>query len=133
MGRHSNFARAPDGACSMDRIFIRELKLAAWIGVYPHEKLAQQTVEIDLELDIPDATVFESGRIQDTVDYGAVVKRIKALLADERFGLVEKLADRVARVVIDEFGAPRVTISVTKLGVLREAKRVGVRLERSKS
>ena len=39
----------------------------------------------------------------------------------------------VARVVIDEFGAPRVTISVTKLGVLREAKRVGVRLERSKS
>ena len=67
------------------------------------------------------------------VDKATPGRSIWTMLADERFGLVEKLADRVARVVIDEFGAPRVTISVTKLGVLREAKRVGVRLERSKS
>jgi dihydroneopterin aldolase len=116
----------------MDTIFIRELRLPAWIGVYPHEKLAQQTVEIDLEIAIPNVSVFETGKVQDTIDYGSVVKRLKALLADERFGLIEKLADRAARVVIDEFGTPRVLISVTKLGVLKDAKRVGVRLERTR-
>ena len=115
-----------------DRIFIRELRLPAWIGVYKHEKLARQTVEIDLEFDVRDKSVFETGRIQDTIDYSAVVQRVKAVLSEERFGLVEKLADRVAQLVMDEFGSPRVTISVTKLGVLKEARRVGVRLERSR-
>jgi dihydroneopterin aldolase len=116
----------------MDCIFIRELRLPAWIGVYKHEKLAQQTVELDIEMALPGGNVFASGRIQDTIDYGAVVKRIRALLAEERFGLVEKLADRVAGVVMDEFESPHVRISVTKCGVLKDAKRVGVRLERKR-
>ena len=116
----------------MDCIFIRELRLPAWIGVYPHEKLAQQTVELDIEIAVRDEAVFSSGRIQDTIDYGAVAKRVRALLGEERFGLVEKLADRVAQVILDEFHSPHVKISVTKCGVLKDAKRVGVRLERSR-
>jgi dihydroneopterin aldolase len=116
----------------MDCIFIRELRLPAWIGVYKHEKLAQQTVELDIEIALPGEAVFASGRIQDTIDYGAVVTRLKALLSDERFGLVEKLADRVAGLVMEEFNSPHVRISVTKCGVLKEAKRVGVKLERKR-
>jgi dihydroneopterin aldolase len=114
----------------MDTIFIRELRLPAWIGVYRHEKLAQQTVELDLEIAIPGPAVFSSARIQDTIDYAAVVRRLKALLAEEHFGLIEKLAERVAGVLLDEFNAPQVRVGVTKCGVLREAKRVGVQLER---
>ena len=72
----------------MDKIFIRELRLPAWIGVYRHEKLAQQTVELDIEMAIPGNTVFQSARIQDTIDYGAVVKRLKQLLAEERLSLI---------------------------------------------
>jgi 7,8-dihydroneopterin aldolase/epimerase/oxygenase len=114
----------------MDTIFIRELRLPAWIGMYKHEKLAQQTVELDIEIGIPGTGVFTSARIQDTIDYASVVTRIKSLLATERFGLLEKLADRLAGVILDEFKAPLVRISVIKCGVLREAKRVGVQLER---
>ncbi len=114
----------------MDTIFIRELRLPAWIGMYKHEKLAQQTVELDLEIAIPGNAVFASARVQDTIDYAAVVRRLKALLNEERFGLIEKLAERIAGVVLEEFKAPQVKVSVTKCGVLREAKRVGVQLER---
>ena len=116
----------------MDFIFIRELRLPAWIGVYKYEKLAQQTVELDLEIGLPGDAVFATGRIQDTIDYGAVVKRIKSVLAEERFGLVEKLAERVAQLVLEEFHSPRIKVSVTKCGVLRDAKRVGASIERSR-
>ena len=116
----------------MDTIFIRELRLPAWIGVYKREKLAQQVVELDLELAIPGEQVFATGRIHDTIDYGAVVRRLRSLLAEERFGLVEKLAERVALLVIEEFKSPRVKVSVTKCGVLREAKRVGATVERQR-
>src|SRR3954463_4024699 len=114
----------------MDTIFVRELKVEAWIGPYRHEKIAPQTIEIDLEIGVPGDAVFRSGRVQDTIDYGVAVERIRALLAGEKFGLVESLAERIARLVLDELGAPRVKVSIAKLGVVRDARRVGVTIER---
>jgi 7,8-dihydroneopterin aldolase/epimerase/oxygenase len=116
----------------MDTIFVHELKLEAWIGLYRHEKIAPQTLEIDLEIALPDDAVFKSGRVQDTIDYGVAVERIRTLLAAERFGLVESLAERIARILIDDFGSPRVRVSIAKLGILRDARRVGVVIERSR-
>jgi len=117
----------------MDTIFVRELKLEAWIGLYRHEKIAPQTIELDLEIALPGDAVFASGRVQDTIDYGVAVERIRALLAAERFGLVESLAERIARLLIDDFGAPRVKVSIAKLGIVRDAKRVGVTIERARA
>ena len=117
----------------MDTIFVRELKLEAWIGLYRHEKIAPQTIELDLEIALPGDAAFASGRVQDTIDYGVAVERIRALLAAERFGLVESLAERIARLLIDDFGSPRVKVSIAKLGILRDAKRVGVSIERTRA
>lgn len=116
----------------MDTIFVRELRLEAWVGLHKHEKLAQQTIEIDLEFGVPGDAVFRSGRVGDTIDYGVVVEHIQALIAGEHFGLVESLAERIARMILDDFKAPRVKVSITKLGVLRNARRVGVVIERSR-
>jgi len=118
----------------LDTVFIRQLRLLAWIGLYRHEKIAPQTIEIDLEIALPpDTTVFKSGKVADTIDYGAVVEHIRALVAKERFGLVESLAERIAASILGEFKSPRVKVSIAKLGVLREAKQVGVSIERKAS
>ena len=114
----------------MDFIFIRELRLEAWVGLYRYEKVAPQIVEFDIEIAVPGNAVYTSCKATDTINYAAVVERLKALLAAERFGLIEVLADRVASIIVGEFHAPRVKVSVTKLGVLREARRVGVCVER---
>ena len=115
----------------MDIIFIRELRLPAWIGLYKHEKVAQQTIELDIEMGLPNVAVFQSGRVRDTIDYGVVADRIRLLLNSERFGLVEVLAERIATLILEEFHSPHVVVSITKLGVLKDAKRVGVRVGRS--
>jgi 7,8-dihydroneopterin aldolase/epimerase/oxygenase len=116
----------------LDTIFIRELRLQAWIGLYRHEKVAPQTIEIALEIAMPNDKAFKSGKVADTIDYGVVVERIKTLLEKERFGLVESLAERIAKLILEDFKSPRVSISIAKLGVLREAKRVGVSIERAR-
>ena len=114
----------------MNTISIRELRLKAWIGLYRHEKIAPQTIAIDLEIDLPDDKAFKTGKVADTIDYGVVVRRVKELLAEERFGLVESLAERIASLILEDFGAPRVKVSIAKLGVLPEAKYIGVAIER---
>jgi dihydroneopterin aldolase len=116
----------------LDTIFIRELRLEAWVGIYKREKLAPQPVQLDLEIGIPPA-VFKSDRVADTVDYAVVVERLKKLFADTRFRLVETMAERIAQLILDELHAPWVRVSIAKVGILREAKRVGVTIERARS
>ena len=116
----------------MDTVFIRQLRLPAWIGLYRHEKIAPQTIEIDLEIDVPGDAVFSTGKVGDTIDYGVVAERIRALLAKERFGLVESLAERIAGLLMEDFKSPHVKVGVAKLGALRDAQRVGVTIERPK-
>jgi dihydroneopterin aldolase len=116
----------------MDIVFIRELKLDAWVGIYKREKIAPQPVQFDLEIGIPPA-VFKTDRVADAVDYAVVVDRLKKLLADTRFRLVETMAERIATLILDEFHAPWVRVSIAKLGILKEAKRVGVSIERSRA
>jgi dihydroneopterin aldolase len=118
----------------LDAIFIRQLRLQAWIGLYRHEKIAPQTIEIDLEIALPaGCAAFNTGKVADTIDYGVVVEHIRALLAKERFGLVETLAERIADSLLRDFKTPRVKLSIAKLGVLRDARQVGVSIERTGS
>jgi dihydroneopterin aldolase len=115
----------------LDAVFIRQLRLQAWIGLYRHEKIAPQTIEIELEIALPSGAVFKSGKVADTIDYGVVVEHVRAILAKERFGLVESLAERIAASILAEFKSPHIKVSIAKLGVLREARQVGVSIERT--
>jgi dihydroneopterin aldolase len=116
----------------MDIIFLRELRLDARIGIYKREKTITQTVELDLDIALPDDRVFTSGKVADTIDYAVVIERIRATLVEQHYGLVENLAEHVAQIILREFHAPWVRVSIAKIGAQRNARRVGVVIERSK-
>ena len=79
----------------MDIIFISELRLDILVGVYDREKQVPQKVQLDLEIGLPGRKTG-SARLDDTIDYAAVVSRIEAALAENHFGLLENLAEHVA-------------------------------------
>jgi len=114
----------------MDAILLRDLRVEALIGIHKRERYVAQTVSIDLDIGLPGTAVFKSDRVADTIDYEKVALGIKALAASAHFRLVETLAERIARLLIDEFGAPWVKVSVAKIGILANAKFVGVTIER---
>ena len=114
----------------MDIVFLREIRLDARIGIYRRERTITQTVEIDLDIALPDERVFQSGKVADTVDYGVVIERVRAALLERHYGLVENLAEELARILRSEFHAPWVRVSIAKLGAQRDARRVGVVIER---
>jgi len=114
----------------MDAIVIRDLRVEALIGIHKRERHVVQTLSIDLEIGIPGTAVFASDKVADTIDYEQVTLRIKALAASGHFRLVETFAERVATLLIRDFGAPWVKVSVAKIGILPNAKFVGVSIER---
>ena len=116
----------------MDAILIRDLRVETLIGIHKRERHVAQTVSIDLDIGLPGAVVFSSDKVADTIDYEQVALGIKALAASAHFRLVETLAERIARLLLDEFGAPWVKVSVAKIGILANAKFVGVTIERKR-
>ena len=114
----------------MDAIVIRDLRVEALIGIHRRERHVAQTISIDLEIGVPGTAVFKSDQVADTIDYEQVALRIRALAASGHFRLVETLAERIARLLIDELGASRAKVSVAKIGILANARYVGVTIER---
>ncbi len=113
----------------MDVIFISDLRLDILVGVYDREKRVPQKVQLDLEIGLPGRKAGND-KLGDTIDYAAVVSRIEAALAENHFGLLENLAEHVAGIVIKEFKAPWVRVSVAKLAPLKSVKRLGITIER---
>ena len=116
----------------MDCIFLREIKLEAKVGIYRRERVTSQPIELDLDVALPSDAVFQTGKVADTIDYAVVVGRLREELAERRFGLVEELAEFIARLLVAEFHSPWVRVSVAKLGILKGVKHVGVTIERGR-
>ncbi len=116
----------------MDAIFIRDLRIEALIGIHKRERHVKQTLSIDLDIGLPGTTVFTSDKVADTIDYERVAERIRALAAASQYRLVETFVERVASLLLKEFGAPWCKVSAAKLGILANTKLVGVTIERKR-
>src|SRR5437868_206727 len=101
----------------MDAILIRDLRVEALIGIHRRERHVKQTLSIDLDIGIPGTAVFASDKVADTIDYEQVALRIAALAGTGQFRLVETFVERVAALLIDDFGAPWAKVSASKLGI----------------
>ncbi len=114
----------------MDAILVRDLRVEALIGIHRRERHVKQTLSIDLDIGLPGTAVFSSDKVADTIDYEKVALRIGELAASGHFRLVETVAERIAALLMKDFGAPWCKVSVAKLGILANAKLVGVTIER---
>ncbi|MBI3561813.1 MAG: dihydroneopterin aldolase [Gammaproteobacteria bacterium] len=114
----------------MDIIFISELRIETVIGVYEWERRVKQTVIFDLELGADIRQAAASDAIDDTLNYKAVAKRVIAFVETSQFQLVETLAEQVAQVILQEFPVAWLRLRVNKIGAVRNAKGVGIVIER---
>jgi 7,8-dihydroneopterin aldolase/epimerase/oxygenase len=116
-----------------DRIFVHGLTTECVIGFIDWERRVKQTVVVDLELSADCRRAALTDEVADTLDYRKVVKRVLAFIEASECHLIETLAERLARVVLEEFGLEWVRISLSKPGAFRHSRDVGVTLERSRA
>lgn len=116
----------------MDIIYIRDLRLDTVIGAYEHERRQPQALQFDIEIGKPSILACSTDRLEDTIDYAAVVKGIQEILASHTYNLLEPLAEQIAGMILSKFDANWIRLEVTKAGIVPGARFVGVRIERSR-
>lgn len=124
----------PSGATDVprDTVELRGLRVSAFCGVLPEETERRQPVEIDIDVQCDLRDAGRTDDLADTVDYGALCDTVERIVAEERFGLLERFATRIAEVALSDRRACGCVVSVRKLRppVPQQLASSGVRITR---
>lgn len=90
------------------------IRVFARHGVLAEEAALGQRFAIDLALVPLSDAACDVDDVAEAVDYGAVVERVVALATTERFALIERLADAIARDLLDAFPLAVAEVRVRK-------------------
>lgn len=118
----------------MDRILIDDLRVLTVIGALAHEREIAQPIRIDLSIGVD---LHEAGRSDDlaaTVHYGLVCERATELARDSKDILLERLAAKVADVVLEFDLVDEVEVTLTKLRppIAEDVQSTAVRIVRTR-
>lgn len=97
-----------------DRIVVEGIRVEARHGVLAEERQRPQPFLVDLVIETDLAEAGASDRLEDTVDYAAVARRVAARVAEERWNLIERVAQRVAEAVLEDSKVRAVEVTVHK-------------------
>ena len=83
-------------------------------GALAVERRRGQTFVVDLVIELDLSAAGESDDLADTVDYGMLAVKVHDLVAGERWNLIERVAARVAEMVLEFEAVQAVEVTVHK-------------------
>src|SRR5262245_36839189 len=118
------------GGEPLDLIFIEGLQAQTVIGIHQNELHKPQPVRIDIAAGVPRSLACRTDRIGDTIDYSELRTALLDLLANHKMQLLEAVAEEMARLTLEDFGAHWVRVVVVKPAKFEDVTSVGVAIER---
>lgn len=97
-----------------DTLYIRGLLAQCRIGVFEWEQANPQALWIDLELEIDAAKAARRDDVAEAIDYGTIVTRVKGLVQERPYHLLETMAEKIAVFILAQFATSKVLVRVTK-------------------
>jgi dihydroneopterin aldolase len=90
-------------------------------GANPGEQDVPQPFDVDVELEVDLERSIHTDALDDTLDYRKVQQIVADVVGTGRFMLLERLAQEIARVILQEHRVHAVTITIAKPGLLAGA------------
>jgi len=100
-----------------DKLIIKDIEFIGHCGITEEERMVGQRISADIEIFMDIAKAASSDRIEDTIDYVEICKRIISIGRKEKFHLLETLANRISEEILKRFGAQEVRLILRKCSV----------------
>lgn len=117
-----------------DTILIECITFHAYHGASDEEQSVGHRYSVDIVLECDIRAAAQSDDLSQTINYSAVAKRVLAIGTENRFRLIETLAEHIASDILLNFPATAVEVTVRKLlppmRVPAQATGVHIRRER---
>lgn len=97
-----------------DRIVVSGIEVFAYHGVHEEEIENGQLFSVDVEMQLDLQPAASSDDLADTIDYGTVAERVHERVTGERWNLIEKVATRVADLLLEDQRVAAATVTIHK-------------------
>ena len=114
----------------MDILYRRSLKVDAVVGIFSWEKRIRQPLHLDLEIALDIRKAAATDDIQYALDYKTVSTRLTQFISQSEWHLIETLAEKIAALLMAEFGVTWLRLKLSKPAALPSADSVGLMIER---
>lgn len=114
----------------MEIIKIKNLRLRTIIGINDWEREKKQDIIVNIKIAADFKKASQSDDIKDSVDYKTITKRIIVEVEKTNFFLLEKLANFILELIMENKKVISATVEVDKPRALRFADSVSVELTR---
>ncbi len=98
----------------IDRIQLTGIEVFARHGVFSTEKERAQVFRVDVTAFTDLGPAGRSDRLDETVDYGTLAAEIREVVGSESHQLIERVAERVAEVVLGHHLVEKVVVTIHK-------------------
>ncbi len=117
----------------MDQILIKDICARGIIGINPDERINKQDILINIVIFCDTSLAGESDKIEQSVNYRSVTKKVIQHAETAERLTVEALAADIAKIVLSMPFVEGVRVRVEKPGAVRFTRSVGVDIERHNS
>jgi len=130
----SNLAplKLADAGRSVRHVFVRDLIVDGFIGVYDHEKQNRQKIMINVDLAVVENVEPLNDDIDNVVCYEQIVRNIETIIQSGHIHLVETLAEHIADMGLQDSRVNTIRVRIEKLEAIANTHSVGVEIERSR-
>jgi len=97
-----------------DLIRLCNMQLYGRHGVNPEEQVLGQRFEVDVDLQVDTRPAALQDDLRLTINYAQVYKAVKQIVEEERFALIETLAETIAMHIGRQFAPESVRVCVRK-------------------
>jgi len=98
-----------------EKVVLKGITVFGYYGVSPVEREIGQKLEIDIEYyhDFTKASMTDA--LEDTVNYERVYSTVMEVVENNKFNLLETLANSICREVLENFPVTRIRAEIRKL------------------
>lgn len=87
----------------MNKIIIKNFKIFAYHGVHIEEKTNGQNFYLDAEITTSKTKGYLSDRLEDTLSYSVVMRKMKEIFLKNSYNLLEKCAEVLCDSLLNEY------------------------------
>ena len=115
----------------MGTIGIEALSISCIVGILPHERIEEQELIINLEMDLSFEKLMQEQNIEDTIDYAELSIWLEAWIQEKQFFLLESLAEQVSARLLERYSSIEVLrFEVRKPAAIPNARAAVISVER---
>ncbi len=109
-------------------IKIKNFRLKTIIGIYPWEENIDREIIINITIETDFSNACLSDKIEDAIDYDVIINKIKNLVSNRRFKLIEKMAKELIDLIMEDRHIKKCTLEIDKVGVIESVDSFSVTL-----